>query len=729
MPDAVSTLWRQLRQDPLETDTWFDLAREYGARGLPLQSGYAARQVAQLAPDRQAQLAALTIDPEQNEPQMLAALAKPAPAQVAALARRCHRAVAAGPGDWLSWLYLARLQELDPLDASLPALGHAEEQARALEPLPGESLHWLGRWRLAAADAGGAVAAFSRLLDVRPVRYGSMMYLGEALLRAGNVAAAEKAFERASGSENLDFLLTLANKTYGYNYWQEAIAVLQKALAVQPASIAHLLALANIYSETHHSAECRATVARILALEPDNPIAQAHLASLLGRAGDARRQLAFFQARYEAGGDPLSRLGSSIAMTALYHDDLPAAEVAALHRRICAPIEAAIGRDWSCFPNQRSADRVLRIGYVTGDLHRQHPVNLFMLPVLLRHDRARFEVCVYHTGTVHDEYTRQARACCDHWTEAATLSDVELQRIIAEHQVDILVDLGGHTNAHRLGLFARRAAPVQASFLGYPHSTGLAAIDWLVGDAVVSPAAHADLFSEGIAQLPGSVFCWSPVDDYPLPAPRPAGAPFVFGSFNNTLKLSPRTVALWAAVLRAVPDALLLLKAPSLRDPAVAARFAGLFAAHGIGRERLQFRGPSALEDMMQEYGDLDVALDPTPYNGGTTTLQALWMGVPVVSLTGANFVSRMGTSFMQSLGRPEWVAGDEAAYVAAAVALAEGRDAVRAGRARLREQMLASPLSDIDTYIGNFESMLKAMWTAYCKGDGCRLLPPPLSR
>jgi predicted O-linked N-acetylglucosamine transferase (SPINDLY family) len=203
----------------------------------------------------------------------------------------------------------------------------------------------------------------------------------------------------------------------------------------------------------------------------------------------------------------------------------------------------------------------------------------------------------------------------------------------------------------------------------------------------------------------------------------------VFGSFNNTLKLSPRTVALWAAVLRAVPDALLLLKAPSLRDPAVAARFAGLFAAHGIGRERLQFRGPSALEDMMQEYGDLDVALDPTPYNGGTTTLQALWMGVPVVSLTGANFVSRMGTSFMQSLGRPEWVAGDEAAYVAAAVALAEGRDAVRAGRARLREQMLASPLSDIDTYIGNFESMLKAMWTAYCKGDGCRLLPPPLSR
>ena len=154
-----------------------------------------------------------------------------------------------------------------------------------------------------------------------------------------------------------------------------------------------------------------------------------------------------------------------------------------------------------------------------------------------------------------------------------------MQRAIVADQVDILIDLAGHTAGHRLGVFAMRAAPVQASFLGYPHSTGLSAIDWLIGDATVSPTEHAHLFSEGLAQLPDSVFCWAPVDGYPLPPPRPADAPVVFGSFNNAMKLSPGTVALWAKVLLAVPDARLLVKAPSTKDAAVQARFAVLFTA------------------------------------------------------------------------------------------------------------------------------------------------------
>lgn len=178
-------------------------------------------------------------------------------------------------------------------------------------------------------------------------------------------------------------------------------------------------------------------------------------------------------------------------------------------------------------------------------------------------------------------------------------------------------------------------------------------MDWLIGDAVVSPAEHGHLFSEGIAQLPDSVFCWAPVDDHPLPAPRASDAPLVLGSFNNAMKLSPKTIALWSRVLHALPDSQLLLKAPSLRDEAVQSRFAALFAEHGIGRERLRLRGPSGLAEMMQEYGDMDIALDPTPYNGGTTTLQALWMGVPVVCLSGDNFVSRMGVSFCAPWGSP----------------------------------------------------------------------------
>jgi predicted O-linked N-acetylglucosamine transferase (SPINDLY family) len=189
------------------------------------------------------------------------------------------------------------------------------------------------------------------------------------------------------------------------------------------------------------------------------------------------------------------------------------------------------------------------------------------------------------------------------------------------------------------------------------------------------------------------------------------------------MKLSPRTIALWARVLLAVPDSRLLLKAPSLRDAAVCERFATLFAEHGVSRERLEFRGPTGLADMMQAYGDMDIALDPTPYNGGTTTLQALWMGVPVVALEGGNFVSRMGASFLRTLGRGDWVAQDEAAYVRIAVALAEGCASQRGQRAALRGHMAASGLCDIDRYTQNFEALVQAMWAQHCTGEPSRLI------
>jgi len=298
----------------------------------------------------------------------------------------------------------------------------------------------------------------------------------------------------------------------------------------------------------------------------------------------------------------------------------------------------------------------------------------------------------------------------------------QLEGVLADG-VDLLVDLGGHTSTHRLGVFALRAAPVQATFLGYPHSTGLSAIDWLIGDAVVSPAEHGHLFSEGIAQLPGSVFCWAPVDAYPLPAPREPGAALRLGSFNNAMKLTPRTIALWSRVLHALPGAELLLKAPSLKDAEVQARFAALFAAQGISADRLVFRGPSGLADMMQEYRDIDIALDPTPYNGGTTSLQALWMGVPVVALAGTNFVSRMGASFLHTLGRPDWVAEDDDRYVAAALNLARDIAGLRAGRPALRARMAASALCDVDAYVQAFQALLQRMWVQHCAGGGGRLL------
>lgn len=736
----LGELWRRLRQSIAQPGSWLALARTYCCLNLPWQAGYAARQALRLDANLLHQLNALSIVDWQVPSKGDALLGRDKLANAAELADRFQSHLNTFPGDWLSWLYVTRLHEMLTTDemaaTSLLQPPNPCVQAQQLEPLPGESLHWLGVWRLNAGQSASAVAALSQLLEIRPVRHGSMMYLGEALMQLGNTAAAEKAYVRASTSNNPDFLRTLAAKVFAQNYWMQAKELLQRALSLRPGDVSVLTALAKIHWDVYELSEAQNRCRAILKIDPGNQDAAYMMAAMPGRMGDAKGNLEALQAEYSAAGNTGSRLASSIAMASLYQDDMSAAEVADLHRSLCAPIEEAVASSNGHYKDvstrlhglsagsKTASPRRLRVGFVTGDLHRQHPVNIFMLPILQRFDLNTFEVCVYYTGTMYDNYTRLAKECTSRWLEAAPLDDAALREAIIHDEIDILVDLAGHTASHRLGVFAMRAAPVQATFLGYPHSTGLTQIDWLVGDATVSPAEHAHLFSEGLAQLPESVFCWAPEDSYALPPARPASAPVVFGSFNNAMKLSPKTVQLWARVLKAVPDSQLLLKAPSLRDASVRARFSARFAEQGIAQERLIFRGPSGLADMMQEYGDIDIALDPTPYNGGTTTMQALWMGVPVVCLNGNNFVSRMGASFLKALKQADWLANDENAYVAAASRLAdqcaEGGQ-LRSSRTLLREQMAVSPLCDIATYVKNFEALLHAMWNAHIGADSSR--------
>ena len=706
----VAQLWSQLQPNPLQPALWLELAGLYSRCGLHWPAAYAAQQASRLDPalvGRSSPLALQLPAAQGSEDPLPLLPADPeARSQGAAALQQWLEHT---PADWLGWLLLARWCDQPT----------AISQAQASEPIPGETLHWLGVWRLQAGDAQGAVAALAQLVDLRPQRHGSMLYLGEALLRLGNRAAAEQ----ASASANPAFLHLLAERVYAQNYWQEAIAVLQRALELEPDSLATLLALAKLHWEVYDLTAAEALCHRVLERDPANGDVRYLLNALPGRRGDAAAQLAAVEAHYAALAEPDSRLASSIAMASLYVDRRSPEQLAAQHRQLCTAIERALPAT-SHFANSRDPDRPLRIGLVSGDFHRQHPVNLFMLPLLERLDRQAFPVTVFHTGTMHDDHTARARQAAHHWIEAGTLDDRALHQRIAAEQIDILIDLAGHTTSHRLGVFALRAAPVQATFLGYPHSTGLSRIDWLIGDPVVSPVEHAHLFSEGIAQLPGSVFCWAPVDAYPLPPPRAAEAPLVFGSFNNVMKLSPHTLRLWSSVLRALPQAQLLLKAPSLVDRSVMERFQGLFAAEGIGAERLAFKGPEGLELMMQRYGAIDIALDSTPYNGGTTTLQALWMGVPVITRLGGNFVSRMGASFLTALGRSDWIADTDEAFVAIACRLAEQLPAIRKGRTALRQQMAHGGLSDLERYTAGFQQLLRRIWRHHCSGDPSRFLP-----
>jgi predicted O-linked N-acetylglucosamine transferase (SPINDLY family) len=332
-----------------------------------------------------------------------------------------------------------------------------------------------------------------------------------------------------------------------------------------------------------------------------------------------------------------------------------------------------------------------------------------MQPVLRELDTAKFELFMYFVGDSHDEQTALARTRTEHWVEVGTLNTTQLAKRIDADEIDVLLDMAGHTSQHRMQLFAQRAAPVQMTYLGYPGSTGVPNMDFILGDEVVTPNGCASLYTEQVLRLPGTVFCYAPQEDYPFPKYdlKTAKRPLTFGSFNNVPKLTPRTLKLWAAVLRAVPGSRLVLKAPSFSDEAAKRIFADRLKDLGVDLGRVEFRGPVGLTDMMAEYADIDIALDPVPYNGGTTSLQAMWMGVPVVTQMGAHFVSRMGASFMTAAGLPEWVAKNDDDYIAVAKKMAKDRKALLKLKLGLRARLVKRPAWDVVAHTRAFEQAL----------------------
>ncbi len=590
-------------------------------------------------------------------------------------------------------------------------------------------VHWhMARFRLERGDAARALEAMRQALMAARIehtrhplgvdeRAEMHIDLGDIQMRLGMTAEAHRAFEQASGAGAEATLVRLAELSFRYNLWQEAQAVLKRNVALHPKSATALWNLAHSYAESWQMEEALNALSKAEAIAPQ-PGAMSMRASVAGRTGDVETALRLYKELAETEG-PLSKMRSSAAMSALYSDKLSAQEVAALHRELFAPLGAG-GRSVASFPNSREPHKRLCLGLVSADFHHQHPVNIFMQPVLARLDGAQFEVTVYFTGVSYDDQTQQARSRVAHWVECTRLTDAQLARRIEDDGIDILVDLAGHTSMQRMSLFAQRAAPVQLTFLGYPGSTGVPSMDWILADPVVAPKGSDALYSERVYRLPNSVFCFAPEVDYPYPNYTQVHAErtLTFGSFNNVPKITQHTVALWARVLKEVPDSQLLLKAPSFKDVGAIRAFKSRFAAQGIAEDRLIFRGPVGLSDMMAEYADVDIALDPVPYNGGTTTLQAMWMGVPVVVKEGGNFVSRMGASFMTAAGLSNWVASDDDDYVAIAKRMASNRSELLKLKQGLRARLLSRPAWTIDQYVRDFEAALRSMWTEMCQGD-----------
>jgi FkbM family methyltransferase len=373
---------------------------------------------------------------------------------------------------------------------------------------------------------------------------------------------------------------------------------------------------------------------------------------------------------------------------------------------------------------------VLRVGFVSPDL-RRHSVASFLEPILDGRDPEALHVTCYADVERPDEVSARLRAAADRWRAIHGVPDAEVARLVRADRIDVLIDLAGHTAGNRVSLFAARLAPVQMSYLGYPNTTGLETVDWRVTDAWADPPGLTEaLHSEELLRVPGGFLCFRPHPDSPQPTPAPALARgrVTFGSFNQAAKISPATLQSWAEVLRQVPGARLCLKSPAFADPPTRADFERRLVSSPLAGLPVELWGHLPDERAhLAAYGDIDIALDTWPYGGTTTTCEALWMGVPVVTLAGGSHASRVGASLLSRLGEPSLIADSRQGYVAAAVGLATDLERLAGLRASLRGLMTACGLTDGRAFAVAFGEALRRAWRFHCRrvGAATRALPP----
>jgi len=693
-----------------------------------------------------------------------------------------EQAIAADPGTWRSHCGLGqalaglgrqgealaafrRAAELNPacLEAFLGAgsasraLGLGLEaiqsfrRATELRPDHAEAHNNLGATLQDAGRGAEAIAAFQRALDLReddPITHGN---LGNALLAAGQVAAAlaqlertvarwpefaegwyylgnaafagngfaraEQAFRRALELEpgHLDALNNLGNVLQAMGRNEEALAACLEALRIDPRFVTAANNASAAARAPGRMDQAAGLLRDALAVAPDFSILHCNLGNVLKDIGLMDEAIQQFRRTLEL--DPGDRVThSNLAYAVTF---LPGFDAAAILRENQAwdrvQTRGLVAR--ASHGNRPDPGRRLRIGYVSPDF-REHCQSLFTTPLLSRHDHARFEIFCYARVPKPDAVTRRLAGLADVWRDTSALGDAEVAELVTADQIDILVDLTMHMANGRPLLFARKPAPVQVAWLAYPGTTGLAAMDYRFTDPYLDPPGEGDAcYSERSLRLPDTFWCYDPLATEPGPGPLPALANgFVtFGSLNNFCKVNPAVLDLWARVLGAVPDSrLLLLSQPGGHRQRVLERL----EAGGVQPGRVEFAAFQPRPDYLALHRRVDLGLDTFPYNGHTTSLDAFWMGVPVVTRLGQTVVGRAGWSQLCNLGLGDLAARSDDAFVAIATGLARDLPRLADLRATLRPRMEASPLMDAARFTRHLESAYREIWQAWCKGQ-----------
>ena len=605
------------------------------------------------------------------------------------------------------------------------------EQARAVcervlkrRPNDAAAHDLLGVLALDAGRGDEAVRSLERAVELQPTKAGYLCNLGLAYAKAG---ALEQATEVLRKAVQLQPTMTEAAIHLGMVLLDqgevvEALRHLDDVAARASREPAIVEGLVNVFSQLARAqlqhgkhADAVATVRRALALEPSVAthhrllsVALLGLGDLEGALGALERVLALAPGLADAHSSLIFHLPFSPTRDA----SVQLEETRRWSQRHAAPLVPRRRPH----PHDRSPERRLRIGYVSPDF-RDHVQRLYMLPVLRQHDRSRFEIVAYSSADVPDDWTRKISAHADVWREVANLNDGELAALIRNDQVDVLVDLSMHMTDNRLRTFAERPAPVQLSWLAYPGTTGVDGIDYRLTDPFLDPPGDpsgvAPPYSERSLWLPDTFWCYDPDSEAPVrELPALASGHVTFGCLNNFLKVNPGVLDLWARVLTAVPSARLLMLAPS----EWARNLAGEALENaGVARERVEFVGMQSRSDYLATYHRIDVCLDCVPYNGHTTSLDAFWMGVPVVTLVGPTIVGRAGLSQAKNLGLDELVATDAEQFAAIAAGLAGDVPRLAGLRQQLRGRLQRSPLMDSPRFTRALEGAFREAWRRFC--------------
>ena len=612
--------------------------------------------------------------------------------------------------------------DVNALAALFHAGRHADVEAGArllLARHPGAGPVWNLLGASLLVQGKDSLQALQNATEFSPDDAFAQTNLGNALFALGRLDEAAASFRRALRikPDHADAYYNLANALLGLGQRGEAVAGYRRALALQPDCAMTHNNLGTVLRDLGQLDAAQASFRRALAIEPGFAAAHNNLGAMLKDLGqfDAARRC-FCRALAISPG--FTQAYSNLLFGDNFLPGRCAAQSLAEARRY-GDLVARQARPFTAWSNAPDPARCLRVGLVSGDL-RAHAAGHFLEGVLAAMaDQAagRLEFFAYSNHAATDAVTQRIRSRCRGWLEISRLADAALATRLRDDGIDILLDLSGHTAHNRLPLFAWKPAPVQASWLGYFATTGVAAMDYLIADPWTLPVSEEAHFTEKIWRLPETRLCFTAPDaDVPIaPLPALAGGHVTFGCFNNLAKINDAVVALWARVLAAVPGSRLFLKARQLDEAALRHGVVARFAARGVEAGRLILEGAEPRAHYLAAYRRVDIALDPFPFTGGATSAEALWMGVPVLTLAGQSFLSRQGIGLLMNAGLPEWIASDADDYVARAAAHAGDLRQLAALHGGLRQQALASPVFDAARFAGHFEAALRGMWVGWC--------------